>query len=146
MAYYALINSLNVVVKVIAGVDENETQNGVGGSTEAWEQFYENQPCHEGLTCKRTSYNTFMNAHSNGGTPFRGNYAGIGHIWRPDLGDDGVFIEQSYYPSWVLDETTYTWQSPVPRPFNGENLPEMNYGWDEAQGCWVYFTPTPISE
>jgi len=77
MAHYAFLDSNNVVVKVITGVDENETQlnNGVevGGSTEAWEQFYENQSWHSGLTCKRTSYNG----------NFRGVYAGIGYTYDP---------------------------------------------------------------
>jgi hypothetical protein len=106
MAHYAFINSENIVVKVISGVDENVTQdnNGtlVGGSAEAWEQFYESQPWHEGLVCKQTSYNTryvyeyeYDNSvppkiisativgseHSNGGTPFRGTYAGIGYTY-----------------------------------------------------------------
>lgn len=79
MAHYAFIDSNNVVVKVITGVDENETQldNGVevGGSTKAWEQFYENQEWHKGLTCKRTSYNNNI----------RGTYAGIGYIYDTDL-------------------------------------------------------------
>lgn len=76
MANYAFIDSNNVVVKVITGVDETVTQlDGdieVGGSTEAWEQFYENQPWHTGLICKRTSYNG----------NFRGCYAGIGYTWN----------------------------------------------------------------
>ena len=75
MAHYAFIDSNNVVVKVLTGVDEDVIQldNGVevGGSTEAWEAFYENQPWHSGLTCKRTSYN---------GT-IRGTYAGIGFTY-----------------------------------------------------------------
>jgi hypothetical protein len=77
MAHYAFIDSNNIVVKVIVGVDETVTQldNGVevGGSTEAWEQFYENQSWHLGLTCKRTSYNG----------NFRGTYAGIGYTYDP---------------------------------------------------------------
>jgi len=78
MAHYALINSSNVVVQVITGVDEDVTQvdtdgTVVGGSTEAWEQFYENQSWHSGLTCKRTSY------HGN----IRGKYAGIGDTYDP---------------------------------------------------------------
>jgi hypothetical protein len=75
MAHYAFIDSNNIVVKVLTGVDEDVTQddNGtpVGGSTEAWEQFYENQSWHSGLTCKRTSYNN----------NFRGIYAGIGFTY-----------------------------------------------------------------
>lgn len=79
MAHYAFIDSNNTVVKVIVGVDENETQieNGVeiGGSSEAWEKFYENQFWHSGLICKRTSYNG----------NFRGVYAGIGYTYDADL-------------------------------------------------------------
>jgi hypothetical protein len=78
MAHYALINSGNVVVQVITGVDETVTQvdtdgTVVGGSSEAWEQFYENQPWHSGLTCKRTSYNGNI----------RGKYAGVGDTYDP---------------------------------------------------------------
>jgi hypothetical protein len=80
MAHYAFIDSNNVVVKVLTGVDETVTQidadgTEVGGSTEAWEQFYENQPWHQGLVCKRTSY------HGN----IRGVYAGIGYTYDADL-------------------------------------------------------------
>ena len=79
MAHYAFFDSNNVVVKVIVGVDETVTEldNGVevGGSTEAWEQFYENQPWHQGLICKRTSYNGNI----------RGCYAGIGYTYDADL-------------------------------------------------------------
>jgi len=79
MAHYAFMDSNNVVVKVLTGVDEDVTQlDGdveVGGSTEAWEQFYENQEWHSGLTCKRTSYNGNI----------RGRYAGIGYTYDADL-------------------------------------------------------------
>ena len=75
MAHYAFLDSNNVVVKVLTGVDETVTQNGFGGSSEAWEQFYQNQPWHQGLTCKRTSYNG----------NFRGTYAGIGYTYDPVL-------------------------------------------------------------
>ena len=79
MAHYAFIDSNNVVVKVLTGVNETVTQddNGtlVGGSTEAWEQFYQNQEWHTGLTCKRTSY------HGN----IRGKFAGIGDTYDADL-------------------------------------------------------------
>jgi len=78
MAHYAFIDSNNVVVKVITGVDENVIQldNGVevGGSTEAWERFYENQSWHLGLTCKRTSYNAVTNG-------YRSLFAGIGYTY-----------------------------------------------------------------
>ena len=80
MAHYAFIDSNNIVVKVLTGVDENITQidtdgTEVGGSTEAWEAFYQAQPLHTGLICKRTSY------HGN----IRGVYAGIGYTYDADL-------------------------------------------------------------
>ena len=79
MAHYAFIDSNNIVVKVLTGVDENETQLDnnveVGGSTEAWEAFYQAQPWHTGLICKRTSY------HGN----IRGKFAGIGDTYNADL-------------------------------------------------------------
>lgn len=125
MAHYAFINSNNVVVKVIVGVDENETQldNGVevGGSTEAWEHFYENQPWHSGLICKRTSYN----AATNG---YRKQYAGIGYSYD-EVND--VFIAPQPYDSWTLDEN-FDWQPPTPMPSTGGP-----YRWSEEDLEWV---------
>jgi hypothetical protein len=74
MAHYALINKNNTVVQVITGVDENIIQTDtdgtiVGGTTQAWEQFYASQPQFAGLICKRTSYNGNI----------RANYAGVGY-------------------------------------------------------------------
>jgi len=120
MAHYAFINSDNVVVKVIAGVDEIVTQLDndveVGGSSEAWEQFYENQSWHQGLTCKRTSYNGNI----------RGRYAGIGYKYDADA---DVFVAPQPYPSWTLD-SNYDWQPPTPKP-------EGNYVWFEPNQVWI---------
>ena len=122
MAHYAFIGYGSKVVKVIVGVDETVTQddNGtpVGGSTEAWEQFYENQPWHLGLVCKRTSYNNNI----------RKQYAGIGFTYDADA---DAFIAPQPYPSWTLDENN-DWQPPTPMPTDGEI-----YRWDEAELEWV---------
>ena len=120
MAHYAFLDENNVVVKVITGVDETVTQldNGVdvGGSTEAWEQFYENQPWHLGLTCKRTSYNDNI----------RKQYAGIGFTYDADA---DVFVRPQPFPSWTLD-SNYDWQPPTPKP-------EGDYYWNEEELVWV---------
>ena len=120
MAHYAFINSNNVVVKVITGVNETVTQlDGdveVGGSSEAWEQFYENQPWHSGLTCKRTSYNNNI----------RKQYAGIGYTYDADA---DVFIAPQPYGSWTLD-SNHDWQPPTPKP-------EGNYAWFEPNQVWI---------
>ena len=121
MAHYAFMNSDNVVVKVITGVDETETQTDtdgtvVGGSGEAWEAFYAAQPWHEGLTCKRTSYN-----HN-----IRKQYAGIGYSY--DAAAD-VFVAPQPYASWTLD-SNHDWQAPVARPAEGM------WSWNEETQVW----------
>ena len=127
MAHYAFLNNDNVVVNVIVGVDETVTQddNGtpVGGSTEAWEQFYENQPWHSGLICKRTSYNA-----TNG---YRKQYAGIGYTYDPV---NDVFIAPQPYDSWTLDEN-FDWQPPTPVPSDASET--KNYAWFESIQQWV---------
>ena len=138
MAHYALLNENNIVVQVITGVDENETQvdtDGtiVGGSTEAWETFYETLPWFEGLHCKRTSYWTYGGVHygDDGSSAFRKNYAGIGY------GFDGIgFFAPQPYPSWTLNPETYYWEAPVPYPNDGKE-----YVWDEATLSWVEVQP-----
>ena len=119
MAHYAFLDENNVVVEVIVG--KNEGEEGID-----WEQQYGN---FRGMTCKRTSYNTVMGEHKNGGVPFRKNYAAIGGTYDPVR---DAFLPQNPYPSWVLDENTCTWISPTPRPDN-----EKIYSWDEPTTSWI---------
>ena len=77
----------------------------------------------------QTSYNTKGGQHSLGGTPLRGNYAGIGYTY--DRTND-VFYPPQPYPSWVISAPNWTWDSPVPYP-NDEN----RYTWDETTKTWV---------
>ena len=125
MAHYALLNSNNEVISVIAGVDEWITQTDtdgaqVGGSTQAWETFYAAQPWHGAASCKRTSYN-----HN-----IRKNYAGIGYTYDTER---DAFIPPQPYASWTLDEATCRWQAPVPMPTPNPPF----YSWDEATLSWV---------
>lgn len=104
MAHYALLNLQNVVIDIITGVDENISQidvdgTQVGGSTEAWENFYQTRPWFEGLRCKRTSYN------ARGGG-YRKNYAGIGYTYDENR---DAFIPQQCHPDCLLDESTCLW-------------------------------------
>jgi hypothetical protein len=126
MAHYALIDNTNTVVQVITGVDENIIQTDldgtqVGGSTEAWEQFYASLPWFEGLTCKRTSYNG----------NFRANYATIGGKYDPEF---NVFIAEQPYPSWKLNYTTYQWEAPVAKP---EEIEDYVWKWSEINKEWI---------
>lgn len=129
MAHYAFIDDNNVVVDVIVGKDETDTDDLPEGFT-SWEQFYENV---KGMRCLRTSYNTHRNTHVLGGTPFRGNYASIGGVYN-DI--DDVFIENKPFESWVLNTTDYGWDAPVPYPEDAEPL---EYIWDEDTLSWVQY-------
>ena len=81
---------------------------------------------------KQTSYNTNAGVHTEGGTPLRKNHAGIGYTYDETR---DAFIAPQPYPSWVLNETTCQWQSPVPYPND-----EKSYKWDETTKIWVVLT------
>ena len=76
----------------------------------------------------KTSYNTHGNVHKNGGTPLRGNYAGIGYHYDP-VAD--VFYAPQPYASWVLSPLTFLWEAPVAMPTDGKP-----YEWNEATTSW----------
>ena len=77
----------------------------------------------------QTSYNTHGGVHSNGGTPLRKNYAGIGFTYDKER---DAFIPPKPFPSWVLNEDTCLWDAPIPYPQDGKH-----YRWDEAALNWV---------
>ena len=117
MAHYAFLDENNIVTQVITGRNEGD------GDTD-WEQWYGN---FHGQVCKRTSYNTRGNVHSNGGTPYRGNYAGIGYTYQADI---DAFVPPQPYASWTLD-ANFQWQPPVAMPTDGSM-----YSWNEANQAW----------
>jgi hypothetical protein len=108
MAHFAEINDQNVVIRVIVADDKQWCENNLGGT---WVQ---------------TSYNTHANKHPEG-RPLHKNFAGIGYIW------DGIgFYQPQPFPSWTLDQETYLWTAPKPRP-NDDGF----YEWSEEQGEWI---------
>ena len=76
----------------------------------------------------QTSYNTHGGVHSLGGTPLRKNYAGIGYSY--DRTKD-AFIPPKPFSSWILDDTTCLWKSPIDMP-STELATTQYYYWDEA--------------
>lgn len=119
MAHYALLDENNIVFNVIVGEDESDDID--------WEKEYQKA---FGLRCKRTSYNTYANEHSQGGTPFRKNYAIIGGIYDEEL---DAFYAQQPYPSWTLNTETCIWEAPVEIPID----PSYFYAWDEDAQEWI---------
>ena len=78
---------------------------------------------------KQTSYNTVGGVHNNNGTPLRKNHAGIGMTYDEDR---DAFIPKKPFNSWILNETTCLWESPIPYPQdnNRYNWNEQNQSWD----------------
>jgi len=103
MAHFAEVNEENIVTRVLV-VDNSEENNG---------QVFLADTLGLGGTWIKTSYNTFGGVHSNGGTPLRKNYAGIGYTY--DSSRD-AFIPPKPYASWLLNEDTCLWDAPTPMP------------------------------
>jgi hypothetical protein len=123
MAHFARLKD-GFVDFVVVGRDEDENN--------------EEQLAHDGWIYKRTSYNTRGGIHyqADNNTPsldqskaFRKNYAGIGYYYD-SIRD--AFIPPKPFPSWVLDEFSCLWQSPIPYPNDGKI-----YTWNEEIGNWI---------
>ena len=135
MAHFAKlgINSKVIGVEVVADAD-CQNADGIEDETVGI-QFLEN--IHGWPLWKRTSYNTTANTHKLGGTPFRKNYAGIGHTYDEDR---DAFIPPKPYASWILDETKGIWGSPVTYPTveeYGDPAKRYNISWDEPNTRWT---------
>ena len=111
MAHFAKVN--NGIVENVIVADSNFFDSFVDTSPGKWIQ---------------TSYNTHAGVHSQGGTPLRKNFAGIGFTY--DKTRD-AFIPPKPYPSWLLNDGTCQWESPVAYP-EGEGL----YSWNEETQSW----------
>jgi hypothetical protein len=84
-------------------------------------------------TWVQTSYNTQGGVHTQGGTPLRKNYAGIGYSY--DAARD-AFIPPKPYNSWLLNDETCLWSAPVAYPADSKL-----YRWDEETLNWVLMYP-----
>jgi hypothetical protein len=111
MAHYAFLDDNNIVTQVIVGRDEWEVVDGISD----WEAYYGEL---HGQTCIRTSYNANI----------RKNYAGIGFRYDADL---DAFISPQPFASWILNEETAQWESPIPYPEG-----DLMYSWNEEAGDW----------
>ena len=133
MAHYAKLGANNRVINVEVVADK-DCQNADGiEDEEVGRQFLER--IHSWPLLKKTSYNTQGGQHKNGGTPLRGNYAGIGMIYDED---NDIFITKKPYPSWVLNLEEARWQSPVgdAPEITEEEMTTHMYQWNEDNGSW----------
>ena len=108
MSHFAKVENGIVTQVIVAESDFIST--GALGDPAAWIQ---------------TSYNTHANQHPEG-RPLHKNYAGIGYTW-----DGTGFAAPQPYPSWTLNQDSYTWESPVPYPTD-----DKKYSWNEETQSW----------
>ena len=142
MAEFAKIDENNIVLRVDHVEDDIATDEAAGQAhleeTTGW-------PAAQWIM---TDKNTHRNGTLNGGSPFRGNYAGTGYEWDPS--------EQVFWPakgdnptSWVKNTTTYDWEAPaglLPDLTDDELLTHY-WRWDEDTLQWEKLEyATPISQ
>ena len=98
MAHFAKLGANGKVIQVLT-LNNSDMLNADGVEDESVGQQYlethNNWPAQMWI---QTSYNTQGGQHKDGGTPLRGNYAGIGYTWDED---DQIFWPKKPYASWV---------------------------------------------
>ena len=142
MAHFAKLGSNSKVIQVLT-LNNGDMLNADGVEDETvgqqYLQLHNNWPAQMWI---QTSYNTSGGTHKLGGTPLRGNYAGIGYIWDED---NNIFYPKSPYASWVLNTTTATWHSPIgdaPDDLTDEEkAARTHYVWNEGTGVWDKTAP-----
>ena len=148
MAHFAKLGANGKVIQVLT-MDNDKMLNADGVEDEAvgqqWLERHNNWPAQMWI---QTSYNTSGNQHKLGGTPFRGNYAGIGYTWDED---NEIFWPKKPYASWVKNTSTASWDSPIgaapaltaeqeaqntPADENTPATHQWHYVWNEANQSW----------
>ena len=137
MAHFAKISETNEVLTVLT-LNNFDMLNSENVETETVGQAYleqhNNWPANLWI---QTSYNTLNNTHQLGGTPFRGNYAGIGYTWDED---DQIFWPKKPYASWVKHNASASWKSPIgdaPDDLTDEEKAAGTYYvWNEVGQSW----------
>ena len=121
MAHFAKLDENNIVLEVLV-VDNQMLLDSDGVEQEALGVAFLSSLT-DWSSWKQTSFNTNGGVHSEGGTPFRKNYAGTDYTYDEDK--DAFYAPQTF-PSWILNEESCLWEPPIPYP-NDENV----YYWDE---------------
>tara|TARA_R110002020_G_scaffold103264_2_gene241841 strand:- start:1448 stop:1876 length:429 start_codon:yes stop_codon:yes gene_type:complete len=142
MAHFAKLG-INGKVIAVHVVNNSDLLNGSGVEDETvGQQFLERLHGWPASMWIQTSYNTVAGAHTLGGTPLRGTYAGVGMTYDED---NNIFRPKQPYPSWVLNTTTASWHSPIgdqPDDLTAEEKEAgTHYVWNEDGKSWDKTTP-----
>jgi hypothetical protein len=117
MAYFAKLGKGNIIETVIS-INNSVITDANGIEQEQLGSDFINKLYNTRDVWKQTSYNN----------NFRKNYAGIGYQY--DQTRD-AFIAPKPFNSWVLNETTCKWESPVAMPIDNNK-----YSWNEQTLSW----------
>ena len=122
MAYFAKIEDNKVVNVIVA--EQYFIDSGTLGDPESWIEtsIYTSANVHYGV-----------DGQPDGGTPLRGNYAIVGCIY--DAVHD-VFYPPKMYNSWVINESTWTWEAPIAKPDD-----DKDYRWNDEINNWEFYIP-----
>ena len=130
MAHYAQLDENNIVTQVIVVSNEDLKDNNGVESEDIGIAFCKKLLGAE-TNWKQTSYNNSI----------RVRYAGIGYSYNAEL---DAFIAPKPFASWVLNEETADWVSPVgaaPTLTEAQVTARSYYTWDEENGEWDLTTP-----
>jgi hypothetical protein len=124
MAHFAKLGTGNIVEQVIV------VSNDIATTEQAGIDFI-NKLYNTRDVWKQTSYNN----------NFRKNFAGIGYQYDQQR---DVFIPPKLYQSWILNEDTCQWESPIPYPETytlnlkdeSNNNVKDRYYWNEQIQNW----------
>jgi len=121
MAHFAKV--IDGIVQQVIVVEKEIIDSGIFGDPLLWVQ---------------TSYNTRGGIYyePNSDIPsqdqskaLRKNYAGMGYTYDKDR---DAFIPPKPFNSWILNESTCNWESPVAYPTDGKK-----YEWNEETLTWI---------
>jgi hypothetical protein len=121
MAYFAKLGTGNIIENVIS-INNAVITDANGVEQEQLGVDFINKLYNTRDVWKQTSYNNKI----------RKNYAGIGYTYDQQR---DAFIAPKPFNSWVLNEQTCQWQSPVAMP-TAELEENQYYSWNESIVNW----------
>ncbi len=128
MAHFAQLNQNNEVIQVIV-VSNDDILDSNGNESEETGIDFCKSIFGEDTIWKQTSYNDKI----------RCRYAGIGMRYNENF---DVFLYPQPYPSWSLNEETFEWDPPVPKPeLTQEEIDSFcYYMWNEDNLNWKLYS------
>jgi hypothetical protein len=117
MAYFAKLGTGNIIEQVIS-INNSVITDSNGIEQEQLGIDFINKLYNTRDVWKQTSYNK----------TFRKNFASVGYQYNQQR---DAFIPSKPFNSWVLNESTCNWESPVSYPTDGNK-----YTWNESTLTW----------